>query len=340
MSVNTTPTIGPGIGSRHPWQTAAAALVLAMLAACGAKQDAAATESATSGDAATAGAEKSGLVLEKEQIDKLGLTTQPAKAGSFVAEISGYGQVLGHESVALMTAEIATANAAARQSRAALTRITDLAGTPGAFPAESLESAERQAATDAAALNLAQQKLTAALGQRGPWNGASGSGVLNALATGQIKLVRATFASGALSAGTPKRLRLAHFAAGNSAHNWKSGAVWDAPADTGMPGRSFFALLSGSDASEGERLQVWASGEGAAQSGVVVPSAAVVLSNDAYWCFVEKPAGTFVRTAVDTSRPVDGGYFVTEGVAVGDAIVTTAAGLLLARESNPSTEAE
>jgi hypothetical protein len=34
------------------------------------------------------------------------------------------------------------------------------------------------------------------------------------------------------------------------------------------------------------------------------------------------------------------GYFVQGGVNRGDLIVTSAAGLLLARETNPSTEAE
>ncbi len=34
--------------------------------------------------------------------------------------------------------------------------------------------------------------------------------------------------------------------------------VWDAPADSNIPGRSYFALLKGADAGEGERLTVWA----------------------------------------------------------------------------------
>jgi hypothetical protein len=34
------------------------------------------------------------------------------------------------------------------------------------------------------------------------------------------------------------------------------------------------------------------------------------------------------------------GYFVTEGIAAGDKVVTAAAGLLLARETNPSSEAD
>jgi hypothetical protein len=320
-----------------PWRPWAVWLALILLAACGGKQEVnpdAAVEPETE---AAAGA---GLVLNNEQTEKLGLATQPAMAASFVAEASGYGQVIGHESIALMSAEIATAVAAAQQSRAALARIKGLVDTPGSFPAENLEAAEHQMAVDAAALTLAQQKLTATFGQHGPWNGASGSDVLHELATGQIKLVRATFPSGSLGAGVPSRLRVARFDADGNAPSWMSGAVWEAPADANVPGRSFFALLRDGDVSEGERLQVWAASGGAAQDGVLIPAAAVVLSNDAYWCFVEKPAGTFVRKAIDTARPLDDGYFVSDGIAAGDAIVVTAAGLLLARELNPSTEAE
>jgi hypothetical protein len=328
------------IALRHSihWRKLAAALALALLAACAAKQ--AAVPAAAEAEADPAAAEESGLVLEKEQIEKLGLAMQPAKAASYVAETSGYGLVLGHENIALMSAEIATANAAARQSSGALARIQRLAGTPGAFPADSLETAERQSSADAAALNLARQKLTAALGQRGPWNSESGRGVLGALATGQTKLVRATFPSGSLGAGVPRHLRLAHFSGDNKAGNWTTGAAWEAPADLNVPGRSFFALLNNGAASEGERLQVWASAGGAAHTGVLIPDSAVVLSNDSYWCFVAEPDGKFIRVPVDTSRPLDGGYFVTDGVKAGDAVVTSAAGLLLARELNPSTEAE
>jgi hypothetical protein len=47
-----------------------------------------------------------------------------------------------------------------------------------------------------------------------------------------------------------------------------------------------------------------------------------------------------VRREIDTDRPIGEGYFVTQGIAAGDRVVTAAASLLLAREMNPSTEAD
>jgi hypothetical protein len=115
--------------------------------------------------------------------------------------------------------------------------------------------------------------------------------------------------------------------------------VWDAPADATVPGRSYFALLKGSDAGEGERLLVWAP-IGETASGVVIPAAAAVMSEGKYWCYLEKKPGTYVRTEVDTGIPTADGYFVTEGVAAGDKVVVTAAGQLLAKESNSGAESD
>src|SRR4029077_6876285 len=45
-------------------------------------------------------------------------------------------------------------------------------------------------------------------------------------------------------------------------------------------------------------------------------------------------------TEVDTAMPTDDGYFVTAGIAPGAKVVTTSAGELLARGSNPGGAAD
>lgn len=314
----------------------ACALGALALGACGKSQgdgedkSAAAAETKEKADA--------GVTLAPEQIEKLGIVTEAAGAAEFTQERTGYGVVLAHETIAQAVAEVATADAALQQSKAALARIQRLSTTPGAFSAESLESAQRQELADSAALSLAQRRLSATVGQRPAWTGKASQGALSELASGQIKLVRVTFPLGTVS-GTPDTLRLTRLDAGGEAQAWKTKAVWPAPADAAIPGRSFFTLLDEGDVGEGERLQVSAA-SGATQTGVLVPAAAVVISEGKYWCYVEKPEKTFLRIGIDTSRPVEKGYVVTEGVAVGDRLVTASAGLLLAREINPETEAE
>jgi hypothetical protein len=280
-----------------------------------------------------------GVSLKPDEVEKLGIVVTAAAAAHHVPETAGFGVVIAHESIAQAVAELVSAEAVDRQSRAALARAQRLAGTPGALPADTQESAERQATVDQAALLLARQRLTAGFGQSPPWKGDVNSPVLRALANGETKLVRVTFPLGSLGAETPGRLQLAHLNAASSAKSWTSTSVWGAPADATVPGRSFFALLKGSDAGEGERLLAWAPA-GAPESGVLIPAAAAVISGGKYWCYLERKPGVFVRTELDTSMPVADGYFVKEGIAPDDKIVTTSAGLLLARETNPSSAAE
>jgi len=236
-------------------------------------------------------------------------------------------------------ADIATAEAAAQQSRAALARLQRLDGTPGAMPAENTEAATRQAAADAAALSLAQRRLSAVLGQNSPWKHDDHSTALSDAASGKTKLVRLTFPLGVLRGNALQTVRIAHLDPSSATDSFRVNPIWAAPADAAVPGRSFFALLTAGDIDEGEHVQVWAA-SGSAERGIEVPASAVVISDGKYWCYVEKPAGTFARIAIDTSRPMVNSYFVKEGVAAGDAIVVTGAGLLLARQTNSSTEAE
>jgi hypothetical protein len=311
-----------------------AAVVTTALLACSARQPAAPAEAAAP-ESADSGKE-SALTLTAEQRESLGIESQPAAATQYASETEGFGVVMAHDAIAQATAEVAAAAAASRQSSAALARIQGLSSTAGAFPAENLETAQRQSASDTAALQLAQRKLSSVLGNRAT---ITSDASLGELASGQTKLVRVTFPLGSGVDSTPKTIRLMALGAATTQKSLRSAAIWNAPADASVPGRSFFAVLRGGDVSEGERLRAFAP-TGAAQAGILVPADAVVINDNSYWCFIEKPAGTFKRVEIDPSRPVSGGYVVTEGITSGDPIVVKAAGHLLAREVNPATEAE
>jgi hypothetical protein len=107
-----------------------------------------------------------GVTLNAEQVAKAGIVTTPVQAADYVAETSGYGVVVAHDTLAVAVAELTTAQAAAAQSRAAAARAQRLAGTPGALSADTVESATRQGATDTAALALAPHRKR--LGTPGP----------------------------------------------------------------------------------------------------------------------------------------------------------------------------
>jgi hypothetical protein len=247
--------------------------------------------------------------------------------------------VITRETIAQAAADLTSAAAVERQSRSTLARDRSLAGTPGAMPIEAQETAERQAAVDHAAFVLGERRLSATFGQNAPWKENYQSPLLTSLARGETKLARVTFPLGALGSTVPAKLRLTHLGEAQGSKSIETLAVWSAPADATIPGRSFFAILKGDDASEGERLIAHAA-VSAAENGVVVPYSATVISAGKYWCYVEEKPGIFVRTEVDPGMPTDEGYFVKEGIEPGAQVVTTSAGLLLARETSPSTAAD
>jgi hypothetical protein len=313
-----------------------------MLSGCHKAPDTAAAPAAeepADKDKSGAPQETGGVSLKPEEVEKMGIITAEAKTIKHAPEATGFGVVLAHESIAIAVAELNTAAATERQSRAALERTQRLAGTAGAMPADTLEGLQRQAAVDQAALELAHRKLSSVFGQNSPWKNQINSPQLRALAGGDAKLIRVSFPLGATADTPPTSLRLAHINASQGGKSIEARSVWGAPSDTSIPGRSFFAYLKSDEFGEGERLLAWVP-IGEAESGVLVPASAAVINGGKYWCYVEENPGQFVRSELDPSMATKDGYFVKEGITAGAKIVTVSAGQLLAREINPSTAAD
>ncbi|HEY2145111.1 MAG TPA: hypothetical protein VGH12_03500, partial [Steroidobacteraceae bacterium] len=295
-------------------QLAAICIAALMVCSCNKAPPAAAAKAAADENSQqTAKHADEGVTLTPQQVEKIGLQTEVVKAIDHAEEVTGFGTIIPHETIAQAAAELATAEAVEKQSRSALVRTQRLSGTAGAMSADVEETSARQAAVDATALNLARRRLSAIFGQDAPWTHGSGA-LLQALASGSAKLVRATFPLGALpGADVPKTLRASRIGSAPTLGSWKVISVWPAPADASVPGRSFFGILHSGEVGEGERVIVWAP-IGAAQAGVLIPAQAAVISDSKYWCYLEVKTGTFVRTELDTGRPVEGGYFVAKGI--------------------------
>jgi len=282
-----------------------------------------------------------GVTLKAEEVQSLGLTVQPAVPAQYQGQLSGYGVVTALDTIAQADADFVTAQATAAQSAAAAARAKSLAaGEEAAISREQLEVAESKAAADQAALALARRKSDAAFGLNAPFRDpASRARVMQQLASGSAVLVRVTFPASSVAA--PGKLVISRM--GADPKSWTSSAIWDAPADPSVPGRSFYAIVQGSDLAQNERV-IAAIPSGAPQEGVKIPARAVVFGESEAWVYLQTAARTFLRTKVTTDRPLNtgeggDGYFVT-GIKAGDKVVVDGAGLLLAHETNPSTEAE
>lgn len=304
------------------------ALLLA-LAACG-KPEAEKKAGAEKPDAET------GVTLKAEEIKSLGIATQPAQSASYRAAIDGYGVVVALDSFAQLDSDVMSAGAAAAQSQAAAARARSLAtGEEAAVSREVVETANAKAEADQAALMLARRKAEAVLGP-----GAPPLAALRArLAGGNSVLVRATFPLGALGNENPRQLQVIRL--GGAHQSWSARTIWDAPADPAFPGRGFYLLVDASDLAQNEHVTVEAP-VGASVAGVKVPAEALVYGQNQAWAYVQRAPGRYQRVAVNPARALAGGYFLpgNEGVGAGQPMVVQGAGLLLARELNPSTEAE
>jgi hypothetical protein len=282
-----------------------------------------------------------GVSLSAEEIKSLGIETVSAQAGAFQKEVKGYGIVTPLDAVAQTDADFMTASAAAAQSGAAAARARSLGtGDEAAVSREVVEAAASKAAADQAALALARRKADAAFGIHAPWqNAAERAAIMARLASGKTVLVHVTFPLGSLGRAVPGKLAITRL--GAEAQNWTTDKVWDAPADPAFPGRGFYALVDGSDLAQNERV-IAAIPMGTPVNGIIVPRSALLMGEGESSVYTENADKHFLRTRIDTSRPVANGYFVQPGtgIAAGQKVVTSGAGMLLSHEINPSTGAE
>ena len=276
------------------------------------------------------------LSVDEEQ--GLGIVTEPIRTLSYTPSIQGYGMLSGFDALAQAESDVATADAAARQSASSYVRMRRLAALR-ATTREALDLAAKQAATDQAQATLARRKEAVVFGRAAPWlDPAKHAAIFAKLTSGSLKLVHASFPLGTLVGTLPMALTVSRVDRMPKGRSWTSNVVWDGPADATIPGRSVYALVDGSDLAEGERVLVSAP-VGSAVSGLLVPMRAIVLSEGRYWCYVAKKSDVFERRAVDVTRPVDDGYFVMSGYKASDRIVVQGQSLLLSREVSSTSSA-
>ena len=300
--------------------------MLAALAACEGARDLAPEDTEPASNATPLS-----VVLGPTEQRKLGIEMVELAGATFAPSIEGPAHVVDAQTVIAVMAELDRAQAAARASAAAAARARDLFNTETTVSAETLEAAERQAATDAAALRVAQAQAVLRYGNEAPWLDTNHrSELLAALANGTTALVSASFPARAGVEPVPFELQRIGAAPGDA--HWVAAEPWRGPADPTLPGPTLLGLVEASQGlSIGERLTAHiATGE--RLTGVVVPITAVVLSGAEPWCYVRSDEEVFIRRRVALDQPLAAGYFQADGFETGERVVVAGAGLLLAHE--------
>jgi hypothetical protein len=278
------------------------------------------------------------VALDDDEQARLGIEVADVRAAQFQPSITGLARVVDAQTVIETMSGLAEAETNARTSQSALARSRDLFKLDTAVSAEALEAAERQAAQDEAQLRALRARAALGSGAAAPWlDAARRERVLAALADGSTLLVSASFPSG-LGGGGVEGLTLRRV--GSAADGWTASEAWLGPADPAVPGPAVLALLQApTGLSYGERL-IASVATGTPVAGTLVPSTAVVLSSGTAWCYVRNGDEEFARRRVALDRPLEDGYFQTDGYAQGDRVVVAGAGLLLARELGGGAEEE
>ncbi len=180
-----------------------------------------------------------------------------------------------------------------------------------------------QAIADQARLNWGE-KLT-------EWALAIDSGKLNALLSGHQTLLQITLPT---NKQLPSDIQAIYVdASGNRSTANKAELISAAPqTDNTVQGESYFFQANGAHIRTGMRVTAWIPEQSENQSGVVIPKSALIWHMDQAFVYIKTAEGQFSRRTLDRYSATTGGYFVGNGINVGEQVVVTGGQMLLSEE--------
>jgi hypothetical protein len=270
---------------------------------------------------------------------KLGLKSEPLKAETSAAVLSGFVKVLDPGPLAQLDSDIDAAGAAAQASQAEFERSQALNKDGQAVASKQVEAAKAQAHADATKLALLHRRVGLEWGDGvGRLSGRQRAQLLADIGAGRAALVRIDTPSGEglaslksvdIDLGPLGKVRATVLGTARNADPklLSPGLI----ATARGPGvRSLSIGLSAP-------VKLTAS---APVRGVLVPRAALLRSGGETWVYVRTASDTFLRKAVDNGRSDASGLFAPEGLKAGEQVVTQGAAALFAAETNVSEEAD
>jgi hypothetical protein len=239
--------------------------------------------------------------------------------------------------------DLIRARANAQASRAEYERLLKLNQDRKNASDKAVEAARATAESDAALVQNAQQAITVLKGSAllhwGPvvsrWLEGN-SPQLNALLMQRRFLLQVTGTT-AIRFSTPKQA-IVQFADGTHAQASFVSILPQLDPRLQVPSL-LYEVAAHSGLVPGINLSVFLP-SGRLERGVVIPYGAVVWTLGSAWCYVEASPGKFVRTAVQTSNPISGGWFMTEGISPNARVVTSGAQTLLSEEFRSQIQAD
>jgi len=271
------------------------------------------------------------VTLTPAQAKAIQLQTASLSATELKPERKGYGRVLDASGLALALADLTTAQANAQLSQAELKRVRTLVEQNNASQ-RALQTAEAAAARDEVQVQAARLRLVSTWG-KGLAERADLAVVARALSSRENALVEIDLPAGEPLTDAPIGARLEGLSA--TAKIDTATFVGPAPAvDAQMqgPGLLFLVSTNAGWLVPGTALTGYLQFPGEAQSGLVLPQAALVQYNGANWVYRQVGEVTFERVQVNLGQSLAGGWFLPKGLSSQDKVVVVGAGQLLSEE--------
>lgn len=270
------------------------------------------------------------IVLTPYVQKRLGVATTPLAPARRAAEVDAFAKVLDPEPLVQLDSDLATAEAAAVASRAEARRAAALRGEVGGVSTKDLETATAQARADALKVDMLRRRLALEWGPGvARMSDADRGRLTRALTAGSAALVHVDTHNDVSQAGA-RRVRI------DLGEGSMEGLVVG-PARAAEPRLQSSGLIVKVTGPSAVLLSV-----GLTQSahiegkiprgGVLVPQSGVIRFEGSDWVYVRLGATTFQRRLIQNPVPDLDGYFVVEGLAPGEAVVTAGAGALFAAE--------
>lgn len=247
--------------------------------------------------------------------------------------VSGIATILSPDTLIALDAEIRAADIAATFSERELARYK----STKSLSLHIVEGAQREAETAAAKLAALKLQLKQTWGETSPFiKDESRHTHVQSLSAGKTVLARLDFP--APQATEPRNIRVAPLSGGGEV---PVNTLWAAPSGSAaMPGISYFGMIEPGPGLRHQDRARAVGNSGVAQTGVVIPEAALVVYGGETWCYVETAPQTFERRKVPLTMPVPAGYLVEAGFDPGTKVVVRGASTLLSREAEPGDDGD
>lgn len=262
-------------------------------------------------------------------------------------------------------AESAAAAAALEAAKASLERLKVLNAENKTASDRQLQEAEAKAKAEAARLKAATETVAAVEASLGARAGATGPITLTVDRRGEVVellarpgeavesgqpllrvalydrlLARASLPAGGLSPAAAQAATARILPLGREPLVLKGERA--APAEPQLLGDAVYYAVAAAEARlrPGMAFTAYLPLPGERARGVVLPRAAILRLEGERWVWIQTADARFTRREVEHARPVEAGWFVSEGFTPGEKVVTAGAALLLSEELKSKIQGE